>query len=83
MRYTKTFLRHQVDVINAMLGNNSDAIYRPGAIVLYSAYGGYGVHRISAHGSGRDTLLPCVSSRECARFLAGMIAAVEISRGQR
>lgn len=80
MRYTRAWLDHQISVINAMLGVDART---PGAIVLYPAYGGYGVHRFSVHGSGRESLLPCVTSRECARFLAGMVSALEIAQGRR
>ena len=85
MRYDKRFLRHQVGVINAMLGHDVDTVTTdtPKSVHLYSTYGGHGVHYIGDAGRGRDALLPCVSARECARYLAGMISAIEIARGIR
>ncbi len=85
MRYTKTFLRHQVDVINGMLGHDPENVTgeTPRAILLYSAYGGYGVHYVHSSGRGRHTLSACYSARETARFLDGMIKAIELVQGQR
>ena len=85
MRYTRAFLEHQVGVINAMLGHDRHSVTTetPGSVHLYSAYGGYGVHYVGVSGRGRDALLPCHPARETARYLAGMISALEIAGGRR
>lgn len=80
MRYSAKFLQHQIGVVNGMLGYGPDVTaHDVGSVHLYRAYGGYGVHRI-ADPYGREVLLPCVSARECARFIAGMLSALQITR---
>ena len=85
MRYTRAFLRLQIDTVNRMLGHNPDTVNdaTPRSVQLYLAYGGCGVHYVGPSVRGRDSLLPCVSARECARYLAGMVHAIEITRHQR
>jgi hypothetical protein len=85
MRYTRGFLRLQIDTVNRMLGHDPDSVTdsTPRSVHLYLAYGGCGVHYVGPSGRGRDSLLPCVSARECARYLAGMVHAIEIARAQR
>ena len=82
MRITQTFLRAQVGVINGLLGFPDDApAMTPGMVTLYSAYGGYGVHRYSEWGQGSvsDLMGGAGTARECSNFLAGMIAALRIA----
>lgn len=81
MRITAAHLEAKVLIINRLLGFTSDPPYpTPGAVMLYSAYGGRGVHRVSNPGGGREDLMGgCQPARECSRFLDGMIAALRIT----
>lgn len=78
MRITKKHLQAKVAIINGMLGY--DALWNTvGAVRLYCAYGGYGVHRVVNTAGGVDDLLPCGTAREASMFLQGMIAALRIA----
>ena len=79
MRITKSHLEGKVRTVNTLLGHGENPAYStPGAITLYMAYGGYGVHRYSEHGRGAvsDLMGGCQTARECGRFLDGMIATL-------
>lgn len=81
MRITAAHLEAKVSTINRLLGFASGAPYpTPGAVLLYSAYGGRGVHRVSNTAGGQEDLMGgCQPARECSRFLDGMIAALRIT----
>jgi hypothetical protein len=81
MRVTKASLRAQISIVNRMIGHEKDPAYATeGALTLYCAHGGYGVHRYSGgHGGVSDLMGGCQPARECQAFLSGMIAALRIT----
>lgn len=83
MRMTKAILNAKVDNVNRLLGfDPTTNLYAvEGAITLYGAYGGYGVHRYSGgRGGVSDLMGGCQTAREAARFLDGMREALYIAR---
>lgn len=82
MRITVKHLEAKVGIVNTLLGHPADPPYSTvGAVVLYQAYGGKGVHRYSNDGGGVNDLMGgCQTAGECARFLDGMITALRITR---
>lgn len=82
MRITPKHLEAKVGIVNTLLGFAADPPYSTvGAVVLYSAYGGKGVHRYSNECGGvADLMGGCQTAGECSRFLDGMITALRIAR---
>lgn len=77
-RITNAHLEAKVAIINGMLGIDGPVSYStPGAVRLYGAYGGTGVHRVcNEYGGVSDLMGYCGTKREAQLFLSGMIAAL-------
>lgn len=87
MRITKSHVESKVGIVNGMLGFDTLAdtplpYNTVGAIRLYGAYGGYGVHRVMNEAGGVTELAPIGTLREAAKFLDGMIAVLRIVRDE-
>lgn len=87
MRMTKQHVKAKIDIVNGMLGGSEIPEQRSyntlGAVRLYEAYGGYGVHRVMNDAGGVTELAGIGTLREAAQFLSGMIAALHIARDEK
>lgn len=79
MRITKSHVEAKVSIVNDMLGYEAPQWNTIGAVRLYGAYGGYGVHQVMSTSGGVTELAPIGTLREAAQFLSGMIAGLRIS----
>lgn len=79
MRITAQHLEAKVGIVNGMLGYSDPQWNTVGAIRLYRAYGGTGVHRVVTTGGGVSDLMGLGTAREASQFLSGMIAALRIT----
>lgn len=75
MRYTKKNIQYYIDIINTRLAEKDNRY----TLILYTANGGAGIHALELDGgTGRAELLPCVSTRECYRFVYGMYQMINL-----
>ena len=80
MRITKSVLDGQIDLVNRLVGNDPEADRNTiGAVRLYGAYGGVGVHQVMSDGGGVTTLFPVSTSRETYNFLQGLITGLRLN----
>jgi hypothetical protein len=77
---TQAHVNAKIDIVNGMLGYDAPEWSTVGAVRLYGAYGGYGVHRVMSTSGGVTELAPIGTLREAAIFLSGMIAALRIAK---
>lgn len=82
MRITRKHLEAKVGIVNRLLGFGDD--HPPystiGAVTLYGAYGGHGVHQWCNDAGGCSDLMGhCGTANEANYFLSGMIAALRIA----
>jgi hypothetical protein len=82
MRISKSHVEAKIGIVNGMLGHDDPQWNTIGALRLYGAYGGYGVHRTMSESGGITELAPIGTLREAAQFLSGMIAALRIARDE-
>jgi hypothetical protein len=85
MRMTRACIDGKIRTVNRMLGHGESPAYSTdGAVVLYGAYGDWGVRAYSGpHGGQSDPMGGLGTLRECGRFLDGMIAALRAVESRR
>lgn len=70
-RITQSHLNAQAEIATDLTGR---------AVVIYGAYGGYGVHEALPGGGVSDLMGGTQTAREASRFLSGMIAGARMVR---
>ena len=75
-RITNKHLEAKIAIVNGLLGYEDPAWNTVGAVHLYGAYGGTGVHRTMNEQGGVEALFPLGTKRETATFLDGMITGL-------
>lgn len=81
MRITIAELEELVRNVNTMIGIDRDAPHNTvGAVRLYRAYGGVGVHQVVTTGGGVTDLLAVGKARETYFFLRGMVTGLRTTR---
>lgn len=68
-RFTQRLLEAQAETASRMTGQR---------VIIYAAYGGYGVHIRHEDTSQTDLMGGALTAREASRFLAGMISAARL-----
>ena len=79
-RITTAVLDAKVSRVNNALGFAETSYNTVGAVRLYSAYGGTSVVRVMNDGGGITTLSPMGTKRECALYIDGMLAGLELNK---
>jgi hypothetical protein len=79
-RMTTAVLMAKLSRVNRALGFTETSYNTVGAVQLYSAYSATSVVRVVNDWGGIETLSPMGTKRECALFIDGMLAGLEISK---